>query len=101
MPASSATEWLELAKTVIAPVVSPSAASVVSVVPSIWRSNLPGSLAGERLFRTSIVPVSRVLVIVQTMSAFSATGTLSGPEPEPEATTWPAPSRSRQVIDAV
>src|SRR5204862_7464353 len=101
VPASSATEWFVPVLTVIAPVVSPLPASVAFVVPSIWRLNLPGSLVGERVLRTSIEPVLRVLVIVQTTSSSSVTVTSNGPEPLPAAATEPAPVPARQSAVAV
>ena len=57
--------------TFTAPVVppSPTFGAGSAVVPSICRLNLPGSVVGFRSLTTSIVPVLRVLVIVQTTSS--------------------------------
>src|SRR5205085_1194104 len=92
-PATSPTLWVPVL-TVTSPVVPPLAASVLSVVPSTWRSKRPGSLVGESDLTTSILPVSRTLVIVQTMSSPKATLTSSGPAcsaPLFVATTEPEP----------
>ena len=50
---------------------------LLAVAPSICRLNLPGSVAGLRSLTTSIVPVLRVLVIVQTTSSPLSTATFS------------------------
>ena len=69
MPAISPTVWLPVLR-VSSPVEPPSPTLVASasVVPSIWRLNLPGSVDGLSDFLTSSLPVSRVFVITQTMS---------------------------------
>ena len=88
MPAVSPTLWVPVLKG-SAVVVPPSPALPSSVVPSICRLKRPGSPSGSRSLITSIVPVSRVLVIVQTMSSFASRVTFSGPSPES------SPGRSR------
>ena len=103
MPAVSPTLWVA-ALTLCLPVVSPFAASAFLVVASIWRLKRPGSLLGESTFLTSSWPVGvdlRVLVIVHTTSAPSATDTLSGPASEPLASTAPVPPSSLQTIAEV
>ena len=54
---------------VTAPVVSPSPASAFLVVPSTWRPKRPGSSDGDRLLRTSSVPVIRTFVKVHSTSS--------------------------------
>ena len=90
--------------TVTAPVVPPSPTfceAGFGVLPSIWRLNLPGSFDGLRSLTTSIVPVSRVLVIVHTMSEPVVTLTFSGPalSPEVEPAGAFALAVSTQLID--
>src|SRR4051812_33732193 len=51
---------------------------------SIRRLNLPPSVDGLRSLTTSSLPVSRVLVIVQTMSEPYVTLTFSGPALSPD-----------------
>jgi hypothetical protein len=65
------------------------------------RLKSPGSSVGLSDFVTSSLPVSRVLVIAQTMSASVVTETLSGPPSSPEvsATVVPVPLSSLQTID--
>ena len=79
----------------------PTSSALASVVPSIWRSNLPGSVVGLSDFLTSSLPVSRVLVITQTMSEPVVTGTVSGPASSlvVDATVVPVPLSSLQTID--
>ena len=54
---------------------------VATSAPSTRRSNLPPSVAGRSSFLTMIVPVLRVLVIVQVIVSPSPTATLSVVEP--------------------
>jgi len=54
---------------VTAPVVSPSPASACLVVPSTCRSKRPGSVLGDSCLTTVNDPVSRTLVIVQTIAS--------------------------------
>ena len=58
-------------------------------------------VVGLRSFVTSSLPVSRVLVIMQTMSESVVTGTFSGPPSSPvvSATTAPVPLSSLHSID--
>ncbi len=62
---------------------------------------MPGSPEGFRSFTTSSLPVSRVLVIVQTMSEPYVTVTSSGPalSPEVDATAALPFAVSTQLID--
>ena len=101
MPAVSPTVWVPVFR-VSSPVEPPSPTFGVGVgVPSIWRLNRPGSLVGLRSLLTSSLPVSRVFVIVQTMSASVVTGTFSGPASSAacSATIAPVPLSSLQSID--
>ena len=79
----------------------PTSFALASVVPSICRSNLPGSVVGLRVFLTSSLPVSRVFVITQTMSEPVVTGTVSGPASSlvVDATVAPVPLSALQTID--
>ncbi len=82
MPATSPTVLVPVLTVTGLAVPSLSEASAASVLPLTCRSNRPPSLAGSICLTTLIVPVSRVLVIVQAQASPSSTGTLSGPASE-------------------
>ena len=67
----------------------PSEASVFCVVPSIFRSKRPGSLLGERVFFTSIVPGLRTFEIVHTTVSFLWTVTPERLVPVPDSAADP------------
>ena len=101
MPAVSPTVWVPVFS-----VCSP----VDAAVADVRRRRVGGAVdlevelarvgVGLRSLRTSSLPVSRVFVIVQTMSEPSVTWTVSGPASSPEvATTAPVPLSSLQTID--
>ena len=79
----------------------PTSSALASVVLSICRSNLPGSVVGLSAFLTSSLPASRVFVITQTMSEPLVTLTFSGPALSAAAlaTTAPVPLSARHSID--
>ena len=54
---------------------------LTAVVPSTWRSNVPGSFAGIRCLTTLICPVLRVLVNVQVTVSSESTLIDAGLEP--------------------